>query len=202
MRAKIARNTLLLGVLVAGLVACSGLALAGDVVVTLGGTVEPPTLAVTVTPQHIDLSSKAGDAVDVAITFSNVGNLPAKVEWSRDAIAFSASGLTPVSRSEAENAIVQPSPETADRCMLRFEWTYDPPYNGQTIWYDGRVPGPTDFLEQPISEASWDQYYRLIRQLAPEEESQMYLHFATSRYLSQRVEIAGSITFTVSEAQP
>lgn len=82
---------------------------AGEVGIT--GTVEPQRFEVTISPQVVDLSHRAGERVEKRVDIKNTGTIPAVVTLA----SASLTGLQAVAPSEFDPK----AEDQADRCTLR-----------------------------------------------------------------------------------
>jgi len=160
----------------------------------LTGTITPPpqptqTLAVTISPSQIDLSSAAGELVVRDVQFKNIGNVKAAVSLASPTTDVNFAGLKPLD-------VFNPNDSgQADRCQLIFVW--EPagwPSNIQDFYLhdDGTAVQALHF-HAPFSSQMFT--------LDPDAYRDTQIRFQSNKYLAATANISGKITFTITAAE-
>lgn len=170
------------------LLSVSFAALAEDLVLT--GTVNPApaggTLAVTITPSTVDLSSTAGEVVTKTVQFSNTGSVPAVISLASPT-SVSFTGLTP-----ANPDLFNPADSAqANQCTVRFIWD---PTNWPANGADFAVANVFGTIKAIRANADFSGP---IFTLNPAETRDTLVRFQTNQHLAAATNITGTITFTI-----
>ncbi|MGB9887895.1 MAG: hypothetical protein ACPLRW_13020 [Moorellales bacterium] len=155
----------------------------------------PQTLAVTITPNPVDLSSTAGELVVRDVRFENVGNVKAAVSLASSTdVVFS--GLKPLGNTGPGAPDFGPDdPAQAERCQLYFVW--EPagwPDNAQDFYLhdDGTTLQALHF---------WAPFNGQMFTLDPGAYRDTQIRFRSNRYLTAPVDVSGTINFTITAAE-
>lgn len=157
----------------------------------LTGTISPQqqVLAVTISPNPVDISSTVGTLVVKDVTFTNAGTVAALIRLaSKYDVSFT--GLTPVKPSDFNSA----DKAQADRCSVSF--VYDTTAAGKEfhMYYNTTE-------QKVIAGQSWLDFFGDLFTLGVGESRGTQIKFQSNQNLAGPVSVTGRITFTVQQAQ-